>query len=288
MIARGSAFWGFLTSSPAVDTASRPMKEKKIVPAAAVMPAEPAAQKLSKRSAWKAVRPMMTKRMRTLELDQHHHRVDLRRLAGAADQQQGAQEDQHDGRQVDQALGAAVDRDRRVGQRVRDLHADRLVEQLVEVAAPADRDGAGRDAVLEEHAGGDHHRDQLAEGVVGVGVRRPADRDRAGHLGVADRREAGREAGEQERDHDGRAGVRHRLRQDEEDAGADGRADAEHHQRERAEVAAELGSGVLTQLVAGIRVWIGFFRSSCALRLMVMGGLPPARATCPTTDAAGP
>ena len=32
MMARGMVFCGSLTSSPAVDTASRPMKEKKIVP----------------------------------------------------------------------------------------------------------------------------------------------------------------------------------------------------------------------------------------------------------------
>ena len=42
MMARGSARCGSLTSSPAVDTASRPMKEKKIVPAAALTPAAPA------------------------------------------------------------------------------------------------------------------------------------------------------------------------------------------------------------------------------------------------------
>ena len=48
MIARGSAFCGSRTSSPAVETASSPMKEKKIVAAAALMPAAPASQKPSK------------------------------------------------------------------------------------------------------------------------------------------------------------------------------------------------------------------------------------------------
>ena len=38
MIARGMVRCGSFTSSPAVDTASRPMNEKKIVPAAAVTP----------------------------------------------------------------------------------------------------------------------------------------------------------------------------------------------------------------------------------------------------------
>ena len=40
---------------------------------------------------------------------------------------------------------------------------DGLVEELVEVAAPADGHGTGRDAVLQERARGDHHGDQLAE-----------------------------------------------------------------------------------------------------------------------------
>ena len=38
------------------------------MPAAAVMPADPAAQKLSNRSAWKAVRPITMNRPRTLSL----------------------------------------------------------------------------------------------------------------------------------------------------------------------------------------------------------------------------
>ena len=44
------------------------MKEKKIVPAAAADACRAGGQKLSKRSAWKAVRPMMTNMTSTLSL----------------------------------------------------------------------------------------------------------------------------------------------------------------------------------------------------------------------------
>ena len=44
------------------------MKEKKIVPAAALMPADPDAKKLSKRSASNAVSPMTMNSTRTLSL----------------------------------------------------------------------------------------------------------------------------------------------------------------------------------------------------------------------------
>ena len=68
MIAFGSAFCGFFTSSPAVATASSPMKEKKIVPAAALTPAKPEAKKLSKWSAWNAVSAISEKSARTNSL----------------------------------------------------------------------------------------------------------------------------------------------------------------------------------------------------------------------------
>jgi hypothetical protein len=46
--ARGIVLCGSLTSSPAVDTASRPMNEKKIVPAATLTPANPNGAKSAK------------------------------------------------------------------------------------------------------------------------------------------------------------------------------------------------------------------------------------------------
>ena len=60
MMARGRAFCGSFTSSPAVATASRPMNEKKMVPAAALTPEKPDAKKLAKWSAWNAVRLIAT------------------------------------------------------------------------------------------------------------------------------------------------------------------------------------------------------------------------------------
>ena len=56
--ARGVVFWGSFTSSPAVDTASRPMNEKKIVPAAVATPATPKGANPAKLSASKAVSAM--------------------------------------------------------------------------------------------------------------------------------------------------------------------------------------------------------------------------------------
>ena len=58
IIARGMVRCGSLTSSPAVDTASRPMNEKKIVPAAAAMPAKPNGAKSAKWSPSNAVNAM--------------------------------------------------------------------------------------------------------------------------------------------------------------------------------------------------------------------------------------
>ena len=68
MIARGSARCGSLTSSPAVATASSPMKEKNIVPAAALTPTAPAAKKPEKWSASNAVKPIMQKSTSTPSL----------------------------------------------------------------------------------------------------------------------------------------------------------------------------------------------------------------------------
>ena len=243
MIARGSARCGSLTSSPAVETASRPMKEKKIVPAAALMPRRPRRPEVVEAVGLERRQPDHDEHHQDAQLDEHHDRVDLGGLAGPPDQQHRAHGDQHDRGQVDQAVGAVV-RDGRVGQRVGNGRADRLVEELVEVAAPSDGDRGRGHAVLQQDARGDDHRHELAERVVGVGVRRPAHRDRAGHLGVAQRREPGGQARDQERDDDGRPGVRHGLLQHEEDAGADGGADAEHGQLERAEAAAQIRPAV--------------------------------------------
>ena len=68
MIARGMVFCGFLTSSPAVETASSPMKVKKIVLAPAVIPAKPFSQNPAKWSVVNAVNAIATKSASTPNL----------------------------------------------------------------------------------------------------------------------------------------------------------------------------------------------------------------------------
>ena len=57
-------------------------------------------------------------------------------------------------------------------QAVGDLEAEDVVEELVEVLRPADGDGRRGHAVLQQQAGRDTDRGQLAQGRVRVGVRR--------------------------------------------------------------------------------------------------------------------
>ncbi len=66
--ARGIVFCGSLTSSPAVDTASRPMKEKKMVPAAVATPAAPSGAKSAKWLDWNAVKAMIENITSTVSL----------------------------------------------------------------------------------------------------------------------------------------------------------------------------------------------------------------------------
>jgi hypothetical protein len=60
MIASGIVRRGFFTSSPAVDTASRPMKAKKMMPAAPVIPVIPNGAKSAKLSEFQPVAPITT------------------------------------------------------------------------------------------------------------------------------------------------------------------------------------------------------------------------------------
>ena len=156
------------------------------------------------------------------------------------DQQRGDGEDDEDGRQVDDPALA-----RRLRDRVRQREAEGGVEQLVEVAAPADRDGRDRHAVLEDQVPADDPGDQLAHRRVGVGVGAARDRDRRRHLGVGQRGERAGHAGEDEREDDRRPGVADRLAQDDEDAGADDRAEAERGEVEQADRALERVVAVL-------------------------------------------
>ncbi len=172
------------------------------------------------------------------ELDRDDDRVQRRRLrdADVADPADRA-DDQH-GRQIDERAGrryvAVGHRQRRIryGGRQRELHAGELAdraEQAVEVARPADRDGRGREEVFEDQHPADEPGDDLAERRVRIRVRAARNRQHRGELGVAQARERAGDAGEDEAQHDGGAGM-HRggLAGQHEDAGADDRADAEH------------------------------------------------------------
>ena len=125
-------------------------------------------------------------------------------------------------------------------ERRRDVEAEQVVQQLVEVLRPADGDRCGRHAVLEQQTRGDDHRDALAQRRVGVRVRRAGDGHRARELGVADRGEAGHGAGDDEREDHRGPGDRDGLRQHDEDAGADRRADAEQRELEQPDRPGEL------------------------------------------------
>jgi hypothetical protein len=167
-MAMGRSRLGFLASSLPVETASKPMKAKKMI----------------------------------AQLHDHHDGVGPGRLAGALHRQGGdGGDDQHRG----QVEGPAFLRGG--GQRVGDPDAEAGVQELVEVAAPADRDRGHGDAVLEDQVPADDPGHDLAGGGVGVGVGAARDRDRGGQLGVRQDREQAGQGGEDERDGDRRAGV---------------------------------------------------------------------------------
>src|SRR5699024_3117249 len=149
------------------------------------------------------------------DLEADHDGVDDDRFAGAAHQEEAAHREQGDRRQVDDAALFG-----RIGQGVRDLEAEEVEQQLVDVLRPADGYRSSGDSVFEEEAGGDTHGRQLAESGIGIGVGRSGDRDGTGEFGIADDGEAGDDAGDDERPDHGRAGHGHGFGEDEEDARA--------------------------------------------------------------------
>ena len=223
-----------------------------MMPEAAVMPAPAERRKGRKVVGVPAHHAEDDEEHQHADLDQHHHGVCLGGLAHAPDQQQRAQEHQDDRGHVEHPalLG-------RLRQAFRNPEAKQVVGKLVQVLRPADGDGRGGYAVLQQQAGGDTDGRQLAERRVGVGIRRPRHRYGAGQLGVADRGEPGDHAGDHER-HDHRGpGDRDGHREHEEDAGADGGADAEHRQLEHADragqfTAAAVGACLLGHLRNGL------------------------------------
>jgi hypothetical protein len=166
------------------------------------------------------------------QLDDHHGGVDPSALLGTHGQQEGDQGHDEDGRQVEdpavlRALGDGV-RERRALSEGGD-------QELVHVAAPADRDGGHRDAVLEDQVPADDEGDELAHGGVGEGVRTARDGHRGGELGVGQGREQAGHRSQHERQHQARTGHAGTLTDHDEDAGADDGPDAHGRQAEGAD-----------------------------------------------------
>ena len=151
------------------------------------------------------------------------------RSADADDQQRGDGEHEERGRQVDRPALA-----RRLGDRVGQREAEGRVEELAEVAAPADGHGRDGDAVLEDQVPADDPGDELAHRRVGVRVRAARDRDRGGHLRVGEGGEGAGHAGEDEGQDDRRARAADRLAEDDEDPGADDGAEPQRREVEQA------------------------------------------------------
>ena len=110
----------------------------------------------------------------------------------------------------------------------------------LEVRRPAARHDRRAQAQLQHEVPADDPGHQLAERRVAEGVRAAGHRHGRRELGVAQGGQRAHDGGEQERQHDRRAGVAGRLLPGEhEDAGADDHADAEDGEVERAQVALE-------------------------------------------------
>ena len=115
-----------------------------------------------------------------------------------------------------------------------------VLEERDHVSRPAHRDGGGGEEVLQNQVPADDPGEELAQRRVAVGVGGAGDRDHGGEFGVAQSGEGAGGTGEDEGDHDPRAGVvGGGLPRQHEDARADDRADAEQDQVDRPEHALE-------------------------------------------------
>jgi hypothetical protein len=115
-----------------------------------------------------------------------------------------------------------------------------VLEERDHVSRPAYRDGGGREEVLQNQVPPDDPGEELAQRRVAVGVGRPGNRNHGREFGVAQSGEGAGGTGEDEGNHDPRAGVvGGGLPRQHEDARADDRADAEQDQVDRPEHALE-------------------------------------------------
>ena len=110
-------------------------------------PAVPSGMKGVKLPDLKPMKPIDAEQHQGGDLHADHDRVDAGGLAGAAEQQAHREDHDDQGRQVEYPAVAG-----RRGQRVGDGHADRAVEEFVEVLPPADGDRRHGDAVLQDQA----------------------------------------------------------------------------------------------------------------------------------------
>nr|GEU28147.1 hypothetical protein [Tanacetum cinerariifolium] len=167
------------------------------------------------------------------QLDQHHHGVGGGRFLGAADQQHAAQNHQQDRRQIHVSrmqfdAVAGVGHDHRRAQHLRDMPAERVIQEIIQVVGPADGGSAGSEAVLQQQAGGHDKGQEFAHGRIRKRVRRTGRGDAKRQLGVAQRGEPRRNGCNQERQHHGWPGLGYGFDHGKENAGADGGAHPDH------------------------------------------------------------
>ena len=105
------------------------------------------------------------------------------------------------------------------------------VQEAHDIARPADGDRGGAERVFQNQIPADDPGDEFAHRRVGIGVGAAGDGHGRSHLGIAQAGKRAGDAADDEREHDGRAGIASGgLTGQHKDAGADDCADAEGHQ----------------------------------------------------------
>ncbi len=120
------------------------------------------------------------------------------------------------------------------------LYAE-IVQQTADVTGPAHRNGRGGKAVFEDQQQPHRPGDEFAHRRVGIGIGRARYRDRRSKLGISQSHKRAERAGDDEGNHDRRAGeIRRRPPRQNENPGADDAADAKKNEIERPERFLEL------------------------------------------------
>ena len=195
------------------------------------------------------------------DLDGDDDRVGERGLPDAEHQDHRHHGYDEDCRQIEHRAGgeeAALDRvvDRRATERRRyEIDVER-VEELDQVARPADRNGRGGEQVFEHQVPADEPRNAFAQGRVRVRIGAAGHGNHGGELGVAQSGEDAAEAGDDERQDDRGAGMLGGGQASQhEDAGADDAADADRRECARAQRSTQLALGAF-----GLEIFDGFHR----------------------------